>query len=177
METKRDKQVIKISAIIATVILAVGVGFLIYFGVHSGDDKITTTTAHSGSVSDVVPESQQLGTEPEEEPDTTVEEAFVKLIKKQEKRMNVTYFRVLGAYQDFHFYSTQVFFEGELENHVLCVFVKDGQASVYYDEKFEKADGEQLQFVNESIAELKSNYSHHEKQATVRAGEKDEILY
>ena len=91
METKSDKRLIKISSIIAAGILTALVACAVYYGVKSGEDKITTTVSSADVTADGV---NTIDREPSAEPDITVEKELKKLVKKKSATSSVTFFKV-----------------------------------------------------------------------------------
>ena len=174
METKSDKRLIKISSIIAAVILTALVACAVYYGVKSGEDKITTTVSSADVTADGV---NTIDREPSAEPDITVEKEFKKLVKKKSPTSSVTFFKVNKHYKNFRFYKVQIQHEGDLENHVLCIYAHSAHAYLYFYESYDKADESQQEFIDEGINSLKENYQKYENDARrkIQDGETDKI--
>ena len=80
-------------------------------------------------------------------------------------------------YKTFRFYKVQIQHEGDLENHVLCIYADSAHAYLYFYESYDKADESQQEFIDEGINSLKENYQKYENDARrkIRDGETDKI--
>ncbi len=165
----------KILIILAVCLFAAGIVFLgIYFVGTSGSSQQKVALNSKTDISGIEKEWKRVESNVSGAPDTDVEAAFIRKLKKEDGDVRLDKFSKAKEYDAFRIYDIQISEGTVKENHLITVFIDEKGAKLCHKEKYDSAE-KRAEIMTMLIKDLDKNYEQLAAKAKVLGD--DAVLY